>query len=313
MPTLVAEAMRRVPHPIEKVYDALRDFRTWPEWSPWLIADPDCTVDVDEDSISVGSGYRWRGEIVGEGSLEHTRLDEPHRIDCDLDFIKPFRSHAEIHFDLRSDEDNATTVTWHMDGRLPAFLFWMKSQMQTMITMDYERGLKRLDAYLETGRVPAKLDIESRPITPDPVAILGRSGHCKFEDIESSIGSVLEGVQDAVERNEVQHSSMMGTAYTKVDLKRGTFDYFTGVVASAEVGEVDGLSRLVVGGDPSATLRLIGSYRYLDDAWNVVYQNVRGRGWKVGRSPGFEINRNDPKTTAEDRLVTDVYVPLKKF
>ena len=313
MPALVVEAKRRLSHPVEKVYETLRDLRSWPQWSPWLVADPDAEVEIDDDTTSVGSAYRWRGEIVGEGSMQHFSLDPPRRIDCDLDFVKPFRSHAEIHFELGSAGENATDVTWRMNGRLPAMLFWMKSQMQSLIRMDYERGLKRLDVFLECGRIPADLDIETRPITPDRVSIVGRSGHCRFGDIESDLGTVLEGVQSLVEQAGIPHSSMMGTAYTRVDMKRGTFDYFTGVVASENVDAGNELSKLVVGGHPSATLRLTGGYRFLDDAWNAVYQNVRGRGWKVGKWPGFEINRNDPATTSEHQLVTDVYVPLKRF
>jgi hypothetical protein len=36
---------------------------------------------------------------------------------------------------------------------MPWFLFWMISQMEVFIGMDYERGLKMLKEWIETGSI----------------------------------------------------------------------------------------------------------------------------------------------------------------
>jgi hypothetical protein len=46
-----------------------------------------------------------------------------------------------------------------MDGRLPWFMFFMKGMMQTFIGMDYERGLRMVREYIETGTVLSKTEI----------------------------------------------------------------------------------------------------------------------------------------------------------
>ncbi|MEM0969374.1 MAG: SRPBCC family protein, partial [Verrucomicrobiota bacterium] len=54
--------------PIQTAYDHVRDFRKWPEWSPWLITDPECKVSYEED----GAGYRWEGHVCGAGEMQVT-------------------------------------------------------------------------------------------------------------------------------------------------------------------------------------------------------------------------------------------------
>ena len=47
-----------------------------------------------------------------------------------------------------------------MKSQLPFFLFWMVKKMKVYIGMDYERGLKMLKDYLETGLVPSAIKID---------------------------------------------------------------------------------------------------------------------------------------------------------
>lgn len=70
----VAESIEIAASP-ERAFDVVADFGSWTKWSPWLGAEPDARVDVTDNPNSVGSGYRWSGDVVGEGEMEHVRLD----------------------------------------------------------------------------------------------------------------------------------------------------------------------------------------------------------------------------------------------
>ena len=146
--------------PPRQVFERVVDFRTWTTWSPWLCAEPDARVDVTEDSSSVGSIYSWKGKVVGEGEIEQRQLQPGRLIEDEIRFAKPFRTRSQVSFGMEA-AGGGTTVTWRMRGSLPWFLFWLRSQMEAVIGMDYDRGLKMLKEWIETA---AEL---GRPI-PEP-------------------------------------------------------------------------------------------------------------------------------------------------
>lgn len=140
------------------VFAKVADFGTWTKWSPWLCAEPDAEVHVSEDSSSVGSVYSWKGEVVGEGEIEHRKLEPGKLIDEEIRFVKPFKSKSDVSFDSEA-VDGGTKITWHMKGSMPWFLFWMIPQMEVFIGMDYERGLKMLKESIETGTILSTVNV----------------------------------------------------------------------------------------------------------------------------------------------------------
>ena len=39
----------------DSIFKYLNDFHNWPQWSPWLIADPNASLNIDMD----GKFYNW--------------------------------------------------------------------------------------------------------------------------------------------------------------------------------------------------------------------------------------------------------------
>ena len=133
------------------------DFSTWTKWSPWLIAEPGANVTVSTDPSSVGSTYAWDGEVVGAGQLTHEKLESGTFIDDRIQFFRPFKSTNRVTFEFADGESGGTRVTWNMYASLPFFMFWMTGMMKSMISMDYDRGLKMLKEWIETDSIRAQL------------------------------------------------------------------------------------------------------------------------------------------------------------
>mgnify|MGYP003112525555 CR=1 FL=1 len=163
MPAYHVERSLEINAPSSSVYERIRDFHQWPAWSPWIAAEPDCSLEFFDD----GNGYSWKGKIIGSGTIRVSSEVPNESLDLDLEFLPPHRAEAKIRF-LISPTPTGSQVTWMMDGTLPFFLFWMKKMMTTFIGMDYENGLKLLKDLVELGKVPFHLNFAGLPgPTPD--------------------------------------------------------------------------------------------------------------------------------------------------
>lgn len=298
----------------EKVFDTVVDYRTWTAWSPWLGVDRDAVVTVSENSNSVGSLYDWTGELVGEGEIEHESLDRPHAINDEIRFVKPFKSKSGVSFELTPDGDgingHGTKITWHMDGKLPWFLFWMKSSIEVFIGMDYDRGLKMLKEFVETGQVLSNSEV----VGVEDVEARNLIGHGNSSSIAGIGAAMNQSVQTATDKLAAVGISLDGdmlSAYHPTDLKLGRFNFVTGYSLPDGTAVPAGLEQCELPAGKALHIRHTGCYSNLGNAWSGAYQYARYKKLKIAKRDGYEVYRNSPKDTDPADLVTDIYVPLK--
>jgi len=191
MPAFHISTSVHIEKPVAEVEAVISDFNTWPIWSPWLLMERDCEVNVKGEPATIGHGYSWEGNKVGAGAMEWTKLDN-HCLDADLRFLKPFKSTADIGFKLTAN-GSGTDVEWWMDSSLPFFMFWMVSSMKGMIKMDYDRGLRLLKDHIEIGEVHSDIQIDPNAKTPS-FSYMGVSKTCTIGDISESLESAYATV-----------------------------------------------------------------------------------------------------------------------
>ncbi|MGD0674402.1 MAG: SRPBCC family protein [Polyangiaceae bacterium] len=137
-----------VASPPEAVHALVDDFHAWTKWSPWEGLDNNLTRTYGGAEKGVGARYSWAGKKSGEGSMVITSAT-PHRIDIDLNFVKPFKANNKSVFRF-DPEGNATRVSWAMSGKRNALLAILgKLFFDAMIGKDFEKGLAKLKAVVE--------------------------------------------------------------------------------------------------------------------------------------------------------------------
>jgi uncharacterized protein YndB with AHSA1/START domain len=149
--TYTVERSAVVDAPAEHVYAQLVDFHRWPAWSPWEDIDPAMQRSYAGAEQGVGAVYAWAGNRkAGEGRMEIAEAVEPHRIDIDLRFEKPFKARNDTRFVL-TPEGGGTLVTWTMTGKktFATKVMGLFTSMDSMVGKDFEKGLARLKAVVE--------------------------------------------------------------------------------------------------------------------------------------------------------------------
>lgn len=295
--------------PPEKVFQAVSDFDTWTSWSPWLCSEPEAKVIVTENSDSVGSLYQWNGEIVGQGEVEHVQLNPHTLIEDEIRFLKPFRSTSKVSFDFEPSGEG-TKITWHMHGNLPWFLFWMRPMMEGFLGMDYERGLKMLKEWMETGKIETQTTIRGVE-SIGPLQVAGARRSCAMRDIGVVMKEAFAECEEKLAAHNLPTDGEPVSIYHKFDMKGQTCEFTSGYVMDSPEPLPSDMSTWSLPACQALCTEHRGSYEHLGNAWSAANQYARHKKLKQRKVGAFEIYRNKPEDTASEDLLTQVYLPLK--
>lgn len=182
--------------------------------------------------------------------------------------------------------------------------------MQSLIGMDYDRGLTMLKALIEEGKVDA--DTHNEGVNTfggfDFIGIKRTSDLAEMPDImQQDFSKIMQQcVDQAVEPEHVL------SIYNKVNLSKQLFTYTSAI--SAESFDVQALGDDVVHGyvrqQEMLEIKHRGSYKFIGNAWTMGNMILRANKMKSNGKP-FEYYHNDPADTPERELLTSVYFPVK--
>ena len=293
--------------PLESIYSTVRDFKSWPKWSPWLISEPDCKVDYSDD----GKSYSWDGNIVGSGEMLVTSETENSVIGYRLSFFKPWKSVSTVQFKFERKNDGVE-VTWVMDGSLPFFMFWMKPMMAAWIGMDYERGLGMLKDFSEKGSSCSKLAFEGEQAFPG-FSYVGIRTSCAIKDIGPTMEKDFGDLFAWLGEHNITPSGTCFSIYHKFDMVKGITEYTGGAPVDSIPSSLP--SNFISGKMEDCKVYAVthtGPYRHLGNAWSAGMMHARSKIFKQSKAiHPFETYENDPRETPEEEIVTKVCFPVK--
>jgi len=306
MPKLLVSESIVIDKPLTKIHEIISDFHHWRPWSPWLVSEPETKVDVRPD----GKYYKWDGHRVGSGEMTILNESENH-IDYDLTFLKPWKSTAKVQFDLKS-QGSSTEVTWSMQSSLPWFMFWMTKMMNNMIASDYQRGLSMLKEHVEEGVIHSKLEfIGEKPYKGSQyIGVRTTISIDKMpKQMESEFTQMMTYVAD---KQDIVNGQAI-TIYHKWDFAKQIVSYTSGIPVKSIPSDLP--SNMITFKQPDQkvyTLRHIGKYVHLGNAWSTVYSMHRNKEFKTvrGQHP-FETYIVGPKEAPAHQMVSDINYPMK--
>ncbi len=307
MPKFQVSRSVTIKAPADELYAIVRDFRSWPTWSPWLTAEPDCPLDYAEDGLS----YSWDGQIIGAGENRVVEEQPPHALHLQVSFIRPWKSQSPVRF-LFEPTAEGTKVTWEMDGSLPFFLFWMKAMMRGWIGMDYQRGLTMLKDLAETGEVPSSIEFLGEQSFPG-LDYVGLRTRCSMDDVGTAMEKDFATLNQWLETSGTQPASAPFSAYHKWDFSRGETDYTIGYPVSQTPADLPpgGITGKLPAGR-AYVVKHTGPYRHLGNPWSAGFMRGQAKVFRQNKKAvPFEIYENDPRHTPENELVTLLYFPVK--
>lgn len=294
---------------VSKVFNTVLDFEQGRDWSPWSQTETKHTSQITGDTKKVGAVFAWQGRRTGEGKMEHKEIIKNEYILDELRFFKPWKSTDQASWQFEKVGTRKTKVTWNMHGSLPFFLFFMKKMMIGMISENYERGLRMLKEYVETGEVLTSItepEIVSRP----SIYYVGIEAECSIDKISASMTKSFSRLMKRSAKWNVEGNPM--AIYQKFDMANGYCKY----IAAVPVSEDHKIPKGYVSGTLEACEAMqtthTGKYDHIGNAWNAVMGEMRARKMKMKKGiVGVEEYPNDPETTEPKDLLAIISVPIR--
>lgn len=150
--TYHVERSTSIAAPAEVVYGNVDNFKTWSVWSPWDKMDPQMQKTFSGPERGVGASYAWQGnKKVGKGSMTITAVEPAKSATYRLEFLEPFAAVATTLFTITPEGENASKITWAMDGHnnFAGKIFSVFMNMDQAIGTDFEKGLAALKILAE--------------------------------------------------------------------------------------------------------------------------------------------------------------------
>ena len=290
----------------ETVFGAIVDFKSWPEWSPWLMHEADAKVVFSDDYQQEGGSYNWDGKLIGAGKLSHVTIKPHSRIDQKIEFMRPFRSVSQVCWEL-DERDGKTGVSWEMNGRMPFLFRFMARRMQPVIERDYDLGLALLNGYLNHS-------------APHPS--IRFIGPVELEDFNywaipcnGNLRQIEKARQQAIETLTAAAAGKTGlalTLYHQFDPLAAQYRAEIAIPVTDKM-PLSNYTRRQFSGGRYYQMTLRGDHRFLPLGWHALSCHCRMHRVRLDLArPALEIYHDNPEESSDsNQITTALYIPTR--
>lgn len=303
--------------PEEVVHDYISNYEKLEEWIPWIERDSGLIVSLGDTTKGKNASLSWNGKYIGTGTMKITKANNDTIVNK-VNFITPYQFENNMYWNLSSNRDSGTEVTWGITGNLSfkekIYALYLGG-LDKMFKPDLNKGLKKLDSLITT-------DISKYSISNKGIADFGGGFYlyitkaCKQEDATTNKELLFSRIRQFMKQNDIRSNGLPFILYHNIDDLNNTitFSACTPVkdrVAIASNNDV--LCGFLPQGRYGKTI-LNGNYTHLEEAWVKAKENITKKliFRDIRRDP-MEVYVKTPKETANPaEWITEIYIPVRE-
>lgn len=292
--------------PLDSVFAVIVDLKTWPEWNPWLIHEPDAEINYSENHRAEGGYYNWSGKVIGAGKLTHLKITPASSIRQQIEFLKPFKSVSQISWAFEN-KNAGSLVSWEMSGRMPFLFRFMTRKMESMLGRDYELGLALLNGYMNASAPHPELTFAGNEDLQD-FSYWAIPCNGKLRHLETARRSSIETLRAATNASP----ALALTLYHHFDPLASHFQAEI-AIPIGDQPPPSNYTRREFSGGRYFKMTLHGDHRFLPLGWYALSSHCRLHKIKLDPArPALEIYHHDPDELVDSNQVTStLYIAIK--
>jgi effector-binding domain-containing protein len=302
-----------IDRPAATVFAVIDNLARFNEWSPWFDLDPAAKYRFEGPSSGPGAIMHWAGSnAVGTGTLRILDSQSPSRVDTQVVF-DGFGEPAAAVFGIEPLSTMASRVTWSFSTDLTGPLArWFGLLMPGYIGKDYERGLQKLKALVETLPADDFGDLQVAIEDIEPIRIMAAAGSAPAGDMTAVASALGERYGRLIAFASAHGIEIAGQPLTLTDSPDGDVWHFEAALpvrpAATLPAEV-GIEFKQTTGGPALVVEHVGPYDQLSSTLTrlLAYASAKGH---VRNGPIQQIYVSDPGDTPPEALVTKIVMPV---
>ncbi|MEQ1722170.1 MAG: SRPBCC family protein [Pseudobdellovibrio sp.] len=296
-----------------EVYAIISDLGQWNTWSPWVRIEPTVKTLVTGKAQQVGQYLTWDGEVIGSGKMTLAELTPNQIVKNKLEFLAPWKSVSNVTFTIDDVGFGQTKVTWIMEGNIPFFMIFFKKMMTAFMSYDFDRGLKMLKEYAETGKVLSE-SVYKGQLPQSGFQVVGKKTSCTISDMPQRMQADFVHMTELMKKGEFTPPNKAGAFYNKFDIPKGVCEYTAAYFydSGQYVKAPPDFSIQKYSEHKALVVDHLGAYKNLGNPWSMAMAYLRGKKMKARKDiPVYEIYITMPDGRAEKDIHTQIFMPIK--
>lgn len=183
--------------PVNKVFMKIANATEWQNWDYWSELDSTITNHYEGPVYGKGATRSWTSEESGCGNMIFTDVLLNNRIDYDLNFIKPFKSHSKGSFTFEQIQ-GITKVSWDDVQELPFYIRMFGLFIEQMIGTAFDESLNNLKVLCETEQETFNILMQNKA----SFNYYSQTATCEVKNIGKTLEQLYGSIYQNIIRDE---------------------------------------------------------------------------------------------------------------
>ncbi len=296
--------------PVHHVFNTAVDMNKRVKWDPWIETDPEAEINVHITPEVIGSGYTWKGEIIGEGIIAIKEFIPNELIKSKIEFISPQSMESDVIWNFKEANKN-TNITWAFEGSLSYPIEkWSGLFMDKFMGPQFEKGLSNFKKLVEslpdlTGRTG-----EIKEVQFEGLLAVTMKDECAMNKLSSKMMEMYPELMNYLSEVNSEISGPPFAIYHKSETEGYTL-LECGLPINSKIEGKDNINFLEITPTKTIMASHFGHYNTVKTTYNALLKYINENKIEVTGSP-WEMYITDPmKEPDQSKWETKVYFPIK--
>jgi effector-binding domain-containing protein len=308
--TFHVERSINIERPVEIVFQSAVDMNMRAKWDPWIELEPEVEMNVTTTPEIIGSGYTWKGEIIGKGEIEIVEFIPNELIKSKIRFIEPQSMESDVIWTFESNE-SGTAITWAFEGSLSYPVEkWFGLFMDKSLGGSFEKGLSNFKKLVE--KLPDNIGRtgQIQEITFIGVKAVSIKEKCAMNKLSGKMFEMYTGLMGFLKKNNVELEGSPFAIYHPTEEEGYTMLECALPVMKKITGE-DNIKYIEIPEGKAVMASHFGHYNTVKTTYKEILNYISENNLEVNGSP-WEVYITDPtKEFDQSKWETQVHFPIK--
>jgi effector-binding domain-containing protein len=295
---------------ISTVFETAIDMNQRAKWDPWIEMEPDAEIKVNITPDIIGSGYTWKGEIIGEGKITIQEFIPNELIKSKIAFIAPQSMDANVIWNFE-ETDNGTVITWAFEGSLSYPIEkWSGLFMDKFLGPQFEKGLSNFKRFVENLPDMKGRTGEIKEFQFEGLLAVTIKEECSLNKLSSKMMDMYPELMSYLNKNNLDISGAPFALYHESENEGYTL-LECGLPINSKIEGENNIEFLEIAATKTIMASHFGHYNTVQLTYNALSDYIIKNDIEIIGTP-WEMYITDPmKEPDQSKWETKVYFPIK--